>query len=226
MPRYLPLLAWCFTWLVLILIIVINAAGTGLNNGGRPADETIKLSNTPILSVSCASKFLYPSGRPYHHTPDCGLNQHSLITILYTDVNPVMNYSLVYKMYLNGACFAPLEVYSEEYGPYCGPSHAGGVYDLKGMMEVADNTLVGLVAKMRNSTAAATQQVTMERVGKVAPFVFYCLAAVNCCVLVFLIPRTFRGQRRESLLCFSAAAVCPHFTSQDVVAQSINRLTD
>lgn len=104
-----------------------------------------------------------------------------------------MSYSLVYKTYLNGACFAPLEVYSEEYGPYCDPSHAGGVYDLKRMMEVADNTLVGLVAEVRNSTAAATQHVTMERVGKVAPFVFYCLAAVSCCVLVFLIPRTFGG---------------------------------
>jgi hypothetical protein len=113
-------------------------------------------------------------------------------------------------MFLNDACFKPFEVISEEFGPYCSDSHAGRAFDLHRLLLYADPYLLEMHPGNPPNTSIPTdafKNVHLPLVHKIVPFIFYAISGANTSVLIFLIPRSFKGRRRESLLNFSIAAV-------------------
>jgi hypothetical protein len=89
MARYLPLLSWLLIATSIILITLLNTAGTHIHDFNHPAQWTIFLEQYAPLSM----------------------------TIPFFDLNNSTNYAWSLNIYLNAVAVAPVQVYDEETGP-------------------------------------------------------------------------------------------------------------
>ena len=163
--------AWLFGFLTILLIILLNTAGTSIQNNGSISSNIVTGSIFPIFSLTAPYNELDPSG----------------------------NLSFTYSLYLNGACMQPTDFIADTIGPYCFYSHPGWTFDLSAILHQADSSVSianDASFHLHNTTAFPTetaQDVHMTPVQTYIPFIFYMISIALILVSLVTLPRGFCG---------------------------------
>lgn len=149
--------------------------------------------------------------------------------VTYKDIVQDGHRAFRWNMYLNTACSRydttrkanntiqiltpyprPVEPTDEEMGPYCTSSTPGYVFDLHSLLVATEYGVEELWLDTLNITSPseASQNVRLNQIHTVVPFIFYTMGAIDLAVFLLVSIRTSAGERHSNELSLAAIGVC------------------
>lgn len=164
--KYTSAIAWFFGFCAIILIIVINTAGTSTENSGKASESRIVGQDCSIISF----------------------------TIPYNDIYSDNSLAWTYRLYLNGAWLSPRHKIADTVGPVRLHNIPGQIFNLTSALHEGDTYLVKSVnATFNRATVqvptSSAQQMQISSIPTIVPFVLYMLSIGTILVALITLPR-------------------------------------
>lgn len=183
--------AWFLSATSILLLLLLNTAGSSLDKSGDPSGTTIAGQQYSILSL----------------------------TVPYKDVEKDGSLAWVYRFYLSAACAEPKEVIDSSVGPWCLYTTPGRTFNIHELLQRNDQWIKEYEENHFHKTGFPLPTMTALRndpptISTALPFGFYLASMVLSFILLVTLPRGccgmewFFGRKLMNVIIATCSLTC------------------